>query len=65
MKLCGEIGGLTKEKIKYISEELLSLVGLEGANKKNQWLFKWKSSSNRCCCDYYYDYKHCAKVSEI
>ncbi|WP_297430577.1 hypothetical protein [Clostridium sp.] len=56
---------MTKEKIKYISEELLSLVGLEGANKKNQWLFKWKSSSNRCCCDYYYDYKHCAKVSEI
>ncbi len=34
LKLCGEIGGLSKGKIKARSEELLGLVGLEGANKK-------------------------------
>ncbi len=34
LKLCGEIGGLSKEKIKVRSDEMLSLVGLEGANKK-------------------------------
>lgn len=34
LKLCGEITGLTKEKIKLKSEELLSLVGLKGEKKK-------------------------------
>ena len=34
LKLCGEITGLSDEKIKSKSEELLVLVGLEKANKK-------------------------------
>lgn len=34
LKLCGEITGLTNEKIKNRSEELLTLVGLHGVNKK-------------------------------
>lgn len=34
LKLCGEITGLSSEKIKSRSEELLTLVGLQGANKK-------------------------------
>jgi ABC-2 type transport system ATP-binding protein len=34
LKLCGEITGLSNEKIKSRSEELLTLVGLQGVNKK-------------------------------
>lgn len=34
LKLCGEITGLSKEKCKLRSEELLTLVGLKGVNKK-------------------------------
>jgi ABC-2 type transport system ATP-binding protein len=34
LKLCGEITGLTKSKIKSKSEELLELVGLKGEKKK-------------------------------
>lgn len=34
LKLCGEITGLSPNKIKSKSEELLTLVGLETANKK-------------------------------
>lgn len=34
LKLCGEITGLPNEKIKARSEELLTLVGLQGINKK-------------------------------
>lgn len=34
LHLCGDITGLSKEKIKTRSEELLTLVGLEGVNKK-------------------------------
>lgn len=34
LKLCGEITGLSADKIKSRSEELLSLVGLKGVNKK-------------------------------
>ena len=34
LKLCGEITGLSENKIKSKSEELLNLVGLEKANKK-------------------------------
>lgn len=34
LKLCGEITGLSKEKIKIRSEELLTMVGLKGVNKK-------------------------------
>jgi ABC-2 type transport system ATP-binding protein len=34
LKLCGEITGLANNKIKSKSEELLSLVGLEKANKR-------------------------------
>lgn len=34
LKLCGEITGLSKEKIKSRSEELLELVGLENITKK-------------------------------
>ena len=34
LKLCGEITGLSADKIKGRSEELLSLVGLKGVNKK-------------------------------
>lgn len=34
LKLCGEITGLSTEKIKKSSEELLQLVGLQGVNKK-------------------------------
>jgi len=34
LKLCGEITGLTKSRIKTRSEELLELVGLKDANKK-------------------------------
>ncbi|SHI58270.1 ABC-2 type transport system ATP-binding protein [Clostridium cavendishii DSM 21758] len=34
LKLCGEITGMNKRNIKVKSEELLSLVGLEGNNRK-------------------------------
>jgi ABC-2 type transport system ATP-binding protein len=34
LTLCGEVTGLTREKIKNRSEELLTLVGLHGVNKK-------------------------------
>ncbi len=34
LKLCGEITGLSRERIKSKSEELLTLVGLEKANKR-------------------------------
>lgn len=34
LKLCGEITGMGKKDIKIKSEELLSLVGLEGVNRK-------------------------------
>lgn len=34
LKLCGEITGLKKDKIKSRSEELLALVGFQGINKK-------------------------------
>jgi ABC-2 type transport system ATP-binding protein len=34
LKLCGEITGLANERIKSRSDELLSMVGLERANKK-------------------------------
>lgn len=34
LKLCGEITGLSQEKIKSRSEELLALVGLDNANNK-------------------------------
>ncbi|PJI06816.1 MULTISPECIES: ABC transporter ATP-binding protein [Clostridium] len=34
LKLCGEITGLTKNKIKERSEKLLSLVGISNVNKK-------------------------------
>lgn len=34
LALCGEISGLTKEEIKNRSNELLSLVGLEGVKKR-------------------------------
>lgn len=34
LRLCGEITGLSKEKIKLKSDELLELVGLNQANKK-------------------------------
>jgi ABC-2 type transport system ATP-binding protein len=34
LKLCGEISGLSKEKISDQSNELLSLVGLDGMNKR-------------------------------
>ena len=34
LKLCGEITGLSNDKIKSRSENLLSLVGLKGVNKK-------------------------------
>jgi ABC-2 type transport system ATP-binding protein len=34
LTLCGKITGLTSEKIKNRSEELLTLVGLQGINKK-------------------------------
>lgn len=34
LKLCGEITGLSNDKIQLRSEELLTLVGLQGVNKK-------------------------------